>query len=187
MLSNWLTSIWIWIWKPNWRRVLFSHVAPIWWSVWHPFLLQFLHGHASGPNNHQHQLTHLSLKKFVITFRKLQINTYINLVLVENVSNHHPDVSKPPSNFPFSTFADRCALQNHDVFPFEGKNWDMMCLPAFKGWWPSTVRDCIRQSWAGTVKGHFSSCDSTTGEKIGRCGRKELKEKYSWHIVEGLK
>ena len=54
------------------------------------------------------------------------------VVLVANVSSQHRDVFNPPFFFTFSTFADRCALQNHDLFPFEEKNRDVMCLPAFQ-------------------------------------------------------
>ena len=68
MLSNWLISIWIG------ERFHFL--------MWHPSskclasVFQFLHGPASGPNNHQNHLTHQCLKKCVITFRKLQINIH---------------------------------------------------------------------------------------------------------------
>ena len=48
--------------------------------MWHPSskclasVFQFLHGPASGPNNHQNHLTHLCLKKFMITFTRSQFN-----------------------------------------------------------------------------------------------------------------
>ena len=47
-----------------------------------------------------------------------------------NVLNQHPRCLQAIIFFTFSTFADRCALQNHDLFPFEEKKRDMMCLPA---------------------------------------------------------
>ena len=155
MLSNWLISIWIWIWKPNWRRVLFSHVAPIWWSVWHPFF------------------NFCTVLQAALTIIKITWHIYAWKVCdhLHKASNQHKStlfwwqmslvstlMSPTPRFFSHSQPLPTVVLCKTMICSLLRRKTGTWCaFQLAKGWWPSTVRDCIRQSSAGTVKGQFSS------------------------------